>query len=213
MKKIAIFDLDGTLLNTLDSIAKVGNIILEKFDLAPVPTEVYPQFIGGGAAVLLKKLYTYAGGDINRFDEFFSEGIEVYKQHGSKGITVYDGIHMMFEKLKEAGVECAVLSNKPHYITVDACKKYFGDIFLCVYGQRENVAVKPDPFMIDEILKQAKVSKDECIYCGDSIVDVKTGINANVTMLGAAWGFYGDSPFEKADGILYHPLDLLQYIN
>lgn len=212
MTKLVIFDLDGTLLNTLNSIAFFGNTALKNFGLPPVDAKVYPQFIGNGAPVLIEKLYKYVNADPEKFDEFFDMAINIYNEYGNKNIVPYDGIFEMLDNLSERNIKCAVLSNKPHNITTAVCKKFFDGKFECVYGHRPEIAKKPDPFMLNQIIHDMNVSTDECIYCGDSIVDVETAKNANVTVLGAAWGFYGDSQFSDADGILYNPLDILKYL-
>lgn len=212
MKKAVIFDLDGTLLDTLESIAFCGNSALTHFGFSAVDKSIYPQFIGNGAPVLIEKLYKYIGGDAEKFDEFFRYTSDIYSKFGSKNITPYDGIDTMLDALKENNIKCAVLSNKPHTITQQVCKSFFDNRFEFVYGHRPNTPKKPDPHMIYEILKELKCDSSECIYCGDSSVDVETAKNANITMLGAAWGFYGDTPFSTADAILYHPTDILKYI-
>ncbi len=212
MKKVIIFDLDGTLLNTLNSIAFFGNTALKKYNLPTLDVSDYPQFIGKGAPYLIEKLYEYVNGDPERFNEFFNDAMEIYNEYGNKNIVPYDGIDNLLTALNEKGIKCAVLSNKPHNITVEVCEKHFDGKFECVYGHRESVAKKPDPFMIHEILKEIGANADECIYCGDSDVDVITAKNANVFMAGAAWGFYGDKPFADADAVLYNPTDIYKYL-
>lgn len=212
MKKVAIFDLDGTLLNTLESIAFCGNTALKKFGFPTVDVSVYSQFIGKGAPVLIDRLYRYVGGDPAGFDEFFSFTMGVYAEYGDKNITAYDGIDEMLERLRVKGVKCAVLTNKPHDIAVNVCNEFFAEKFDCVYGHRDGVAKKPDPTMIYGILNELGFDKAECVYCGDSDVDVLTAKNAGVTMLGAAWGFYGDAPFADADAVLPHPTELLNHV-
>lgn len=212
MTKLVVFDLDGTLLNTLQSIAVFGNTALEKFGLPTVDISVFPQFIGNGAPVLIEKLYKYVNGDPNNYDNFFKDAIEIYNTLGNKNIFPYDEIDIMLDGLKQRGIKCAVLSNKPHNITTEVCKKFFEGKFDCVFGHRPEIAKKPDPFMLNKIINDMGITSEKCIYCGDSTVDVETGKNANVTMLGAAWGFYGDTPFENADAILYKPTDIFDYI-
>ncbi len=212
MTKLVVFDLDGTLLNTLNSIAFFGNTALKNFGLEPVDISIYPQFIGNGAPALIEKLYKYVKADPDKFDEFFDMALEVYNEYGNKNIVPYNEIDQMIDKLNQKGIKCAVLSNKPHNITTEVCKKFFDGKFECVYGHRPEVAKKPDPFMLNKIIEDMGVLHSECIYCGDSTVDVETGKNAGVAVLGAAWGFYGDSPFADANGILYSPLDILKYI-
>ncbi len=212
MTKLVVFDLDGTLLNTLQSIAFCGNTALKKFGIPTVDVSVFPQFIGNGAPVLIEKLFKYVKADPDKFDDFFRVAIEIYNKFGNENIVPYDDIDLMLNSLNQRGIKCAVLSNKPHNITTEVCKKFFDGKFECVFGHRPEVAKKPDPYMLNKIISDMGISAKECIYCGDSTVDVETGKNANVTVLGAAWGFYGDKPFEKADAILYKPTDIFNYI-
>ena len=212
MKKAAIFDLDGTLLNTLESIAFCGNTALEHFNIDTIPVSVYPRFIGKGAPWLMEQVYKYANINTVSFEDFCSYYMQVYNKYGNSNITPYTNIFELLDKLKELGIKCAVLTNKPHNIAIEVCEHYFKDKFDFVYGHREGVAKKPDPFMLFELMKQLGVSADECVYCGDSEVDVITANKASVTMLGASWGFYGKEQFDNADAILDDPLDLIKYI-
>lgn len=212
MKSVAIFDLDGTLLNTLESISYCGNTILKHFSCEPLDSNTYVSFIGNGAPVLLKKLYDYVKVTSTDFDRFLEYGLSVYAKHGCENILPYNGIECMLKYLKAKGIKCAVLSNKPHNLTVEICKEHFPDTFELVYGHREDVPKKPDPYMIKHILNQLNCKEENCIYCGDSSVDVETAKNAGIMILGAAWGFYGKAPFENADAILEVPQDIFKYI-
>lgn len=212
MKKAAIFDLDGTLLNTLESIAFCGNTTLEHFNIETIPVSVYPQFIGKGAPWLIEQVYKYAKISNIAFEEFSEYYMQIYNKYGNSNITAYNHINEMLDKLKELGIKCAVLTNKPHNIAIEVCDNYFKGKFDFVYGHRQGIAKKPDPFMLFELMKELGVKADECVYCGDSDVDVITAKAANVTMLGASWGFYGKQPFENADAILDDPLELIKYI-
>lgn len=212
MKKAAIFDLDGTLLNTLKSIAFCGNTALEHFNIKTIPVEVYPQFIGKGAPWLMEQVYKYSDMKDVSFEEFCSYYMQVYNKYGNCNITPYNNIFKMLDELKALGIKCAVLTNKPHDIAINVCNEYFKDRFDFVYGHRQGVAKKPDPYMLIELIKELGVNAKDCVYCGDSDVDVITATSAGVTMLGAAWGFYGAEPFENADAILNDPLDLIKYI-
>ena len=213
MKKAVIFDLDGTLLNTLDSIAYCGNLALEHFGMGQIPTAVFPDFVGMGAKVLIEKIFKYVNGDPEIFHEFYEYYIDIYNKNGLHGVKPYSGIGELLDALSARGIKTAVLSNKPHLIVTDACREFFKGKFDLVYGQRENIPIKPDPYMVHEIAEQFSVRTNQCIYCGDSDVDIKTGKNSGALALGASWGFYGDSKFKDADGILKVPSDMLDYID
>lgn len=212
MKKAVLFDLDGTLLNTLESISYCGNIALAHFGLQAVDTKKFPEFIGRGANALIRDLFAYVNGSADIFDSFRSYYLDIYNKNGLYKTEPYDGICRLLTILKERKIKTAVLSNKPDFIVRNACDSFFDGMFDIIFGQRDGVPAKPDPFMPNKIMKDLGVTADECIYCGDSAVDVQTGLNANMCMLGAAWGFYGDSQFENATAVLYHPLEMEKYL-
>ena len=211
MKKAVIFDLDGTLLNTLTSIAYCGNKTLEMYGIEALDVPVYTQFIGRGADVLVELLYNYAGATCD-FESFKKDYMKIYRENGTENTAPYKNIPELLEKLKESQIKLAVLSNKPMPILLDCCDKYFNGVFDIVLGQQKDKPTKPDPTQLYEILEHLEVQPCDCIFCGDSGVDIETGHNAKMTAVGAAWGFYGDTPFEKADAIAYDPLDVLKYI-
>ena len=212
MKKAVIFDLDGTLLNTLESIAYCGNLTLKHFRLQTVSTEKFPQFVGHGAEVLIKGIFEYVHADSKLFEDFRHFYLDTYNKNGLYNTAPYNGIPELLNTLHGRGIKTAVLSNKPHEIVKNACNVFFKNIFDAVYGQRDNVPAKPDPYMINKLINEFGIKQNECIYCGDSGVDIETGKNANVLTLGASWGFYGDTQFKNADGILKKPHDMMKYI-
>lgn len=213
MKKAVVFDLDGTLLNTLNSICNCGNITLSHFGMQSVIPSEFVNFIGHGRDEMVKRLFKYAGGDPECFDKFQEFYTNVYNESGAIGIHPYDGIPELIDSLKSRNIKIAVFSNKPHNIAIDAVHKYFGKKFDLIFGQRSGFPLKPDPTVLYSILDKFEISKEECIYCGDSIVDVQTGKSAGVIMLGTAWGFYGDTPFSDADAVVYHPLEIIDYLD
>ena len=212
MKKAVIFDLDGTLLDTLGSIAHCCNTALREFSLAEIDKSVYPQFVGRGAKVLADSVFKYSGAPDEIYDAFIKRYFEIYEANGTKGVDPYDGVKELLSELKARGVRAAVLSNKPHVIARDVCSQFFGELTDPVYGQRDGVPTKPDPTAAFELMGELGVSAKECVYCGDSGVDVETGKNAGIFTVGAAWGFYGDKPFSRADAIAYKPEDILKYL-
>lgn len=212
MKKAAIFDLDGTLLNTLESIAYCGNLTLAHFSMDMVEVKKFPDFVGHGAEFLIKKLFEYKHGDPLIFTEFRKYYLEAYTKNGLYKTYPYDGILELIDKLRSSGIKTAVLSNKPHEIVKNACNTFFKNKFDAVFGQRDGIPPKPDPYMAIKILDSFGVQAEDCIYCGDSRVDIQTGKNAGITTFGASWGFYGDTQFENSDVILKKPCDMLKYI-
>ena len=188
MDKICVFDLDGTLLNTLDSIAYYVNKALEKNGYGSVPTEKIRQFIGHGARNLVTRALEYTGAENPDIDRILAEYVELYNSDATYLVNPYEGITEMFAALKNAGVSMAVLSNKPHSSTADIIETVFGtDYFYKCEGQREGVPIKPDPTSTLEIIKG--FDKRGCYYIGDSPSDVKTAQNAGVHSIAVTWGF------------------------
>ena len=188
MDKICVFDLDGTLLNTLDSIAYYVNEALKRHNLGFVPTEQVRQFIGHGARNLLARCLEYVGCTGGDIDGILAEYIELYNSDALYLVKPYDGIMDMLETLKKSGVMLAVLSNKPHSSTTDIIEAFFGkDYFYKYEGQREGVPIKPDP--TSTLAMTQGFEKDNCYYVGDSPSDVKTAQNAGVHSIAVTWGF------------------------
>ncbi len=191
MYKACIFDLDGTLTDTLDSLTYSVNATLKELSLSPITGEQCKSFVGSGARVLVAKSIRAAGGDEKLL---LDKAMEIYKRIFQKyctyHVTPYDGIRTLLSTLKQKNLKLAVLSNKPHIQTVDVVTSFFeNDTFACVQGQMEGVPRKPDPqgaLMIAEILG---TDKRECLYIGDSDVDMQTGRAAGMDTVGVTWGF------------------------
>ena len=187
MKKLCIFDLDGTLLNTLDSIAYYVNDTMKHFGLPVIETEKIRTFVGNGARNLSDRALRYNGSELD-VEGVLSVYIEKYNSDALYLVKPYDGIRELLSKLHENGVTLAVLSNKPHSSTSIMIDEIFGkDLFSVVRGPYNNEKVKPDPAVANEIAKGFE--KENCFFIGDSDVDIKTGRNALMHTIGVTWGF------------------------
>lgn len=187
MKKLCIFDLDGTLLNTLDSIAYYVNDTMKHFGLPVIETEKIRTFVGNGAKNLISRSLRYNGSELDA-EKVLSVYIEKYNSDALYLVKPYEGIPELLSKLRENGVTLAVLSNKPHSSTSIMIDKIFGkDLFSVVRGPYNNEKVKPDPAVANEIAKGFE--KENCFFIGDSDVDIKTGRNALMHTIGVTWGF------------------------
>lgn len=187
MKKLCIFDLDGTLLNTLDSIAYYVNDTIKHFGLPVIETEKIRTFVGNGAKNLISRSLRYNGSELDA-EKVLSVYIEKYNSDALYLVKPYEGIPELLSKLRENGVTLAVLSNKPHSSTSIMIDKIFGkDLFSVVRGPYNNEKVKPDPAVANEIAKGFE--KENCFFIGDSDVDIKTGRNALMHTIGVTWGF------------------------
>ena len=216
MKKAVIFDLDGTLSDSINSIKYCGDRALAPFGIGPFETKQYCYFVGDGAANLVKRALI-AGGDeeLVHFEEAFALYKEIFRDNCMYQVKPYDGIRELLAKLKEAGVKIAVLSNKPHLETIRVIETLFGkDYFDVIQGQKEGVAIKPSPEGAFQVLEQLNLTAEEILYLGDTATDMKTGKGAGAFTVGALWGFRERRELEEshADAIIGHPLELLEYL-
>ncbi|GFI44042.1 phosphoglycolate phosphatase [Lachnospiraceae bacterium] len=208
-----IFDLDGTLTDTLASLTYSVNETLKEMGLSPITAEQCRSFVGNGARVLIEKALAAVGlPDKSRL----LEGMEIYGRIFDANctylVTPYEGVRDMLVKMKEQGMKLGVLSNKPHRQTVKVVREIFGEgMFDCVQGQQEGIARKPDPEGVYRLMDALKVSKEECLYVGDSEVDIQTGKNAGVRTIGVAWGFRTREILEAAGAemIIDTPVELM----
>lgn len=216
MIKACIFDLDGTLTDTIDSLAYSVGETLKEMGLKPITKEQCQSFVGNGAKYLLDKAVRAAGDtDAGRLNEAMEIYGRIFDENCTYHVTAYRGIEQMIEKLKEKEVKLAVLSNKPHRQTVKVAREIFGgDVFDALQGQQEGIPRKPSPEGIYAILEKLGVSKEECLYVGDSEVDVATGTAAGTKTVSVAWGFRTEDQLRAAGAslIICSPEELLGLI-
>ena len=191
MKSLLIFDLDGTLLNTIADMAESANFALTKCGFPTHETSAYRFFIGNGINKLFERILPEDEKNQENILELRKYFLEHYEIHNSELTVPYAGITELLLKLQSAGIMLAVASNKYHKATEKLVKHFFpGILFVAVFGQREGIAVKPDPTIIHDILAKAKVNRtEEVLYIGDSGVDMQTAQNAGVEACGVTWGF------------------------
>lgn len=191
MIKLAIFDLDGTLLDTIEDIAKACNHALEECGCPARQLEEFNGMVGHGIFNLFRKALPEDMRNEEMVRKMHSCFVPYYREHICDRTKPYDGIYETLDILAENGISFAVASNKYQEGTEQLVNHFFGRYgFISVLGQRTGKAIKPDPEIIAEILKGTEGTRaDETVYCGDSDVDMQTGINAGVRTIGAAWGF------------------------
>ena len=216
MKAAVIFDLDGTLSDSIHSIKYCADQAVADFGYGPFSEQQYKYFVGDGAANLIKRALA-AGGDRegSHFEEAFAKYREIFRENCMYRVEPYEGIRELLAALKEKNVKIAVLSNKPHAETVNVIETLFGkDYFDVIQGQKENVAIKPSPEGVFQILEQLGLTADDILYLGDTSTDMKTGKSAGAFTVGALWGFREREELEEnhADAIIGHPLDLLDFL-
>ena len=214
--KACIFDLDGTLTDTLESLVYSVRATLREMGLPEITKEQCRTFVGNGARRLMEESLA-AVGDENA--ERLEEGMQVYgrifDENCTYHVTPYEGIPEMLKALKDKGIQLAVLSNKPDRQTVKVVKAIFGEeLFDYAQGQKEGIRRKPEPDGVWYLMEQMHVSKEECLYIGDSEVDAATGRNAGLKTIGVLWGFRDRKTLETAgvDDLIDRPDELLQFV-
>ena len=188
--KLILFDLDGTLVNTLEDLAVSTNVALKEHGYPQHPIEAYKYFVGNGVYKLIERALPCEARteeEINKIKESF---IAYYDAHLTDYTKPYEGILETIEKLKMSGIQLAVVTNKPHAQALRVVRACFKpDTFIEVWGQREGIPHKPDPTVVRQIMTKYERVSDEVLYIGDSDVDMQTAKNAQVKGLGASWGF------------------------
>lgn len=198
MKKLVIFDLDGTLLNTIADLALSTNYALDKLGYPTHEVEAYNFMVGNG----INKLFERALPEGEKTEENVlrvrKEFVPFYDMHNADESRPYPGIPELLSRLQDAGIQVAVASNKYQAATQKLITHYFPTIkFTAVFGQRDGVNVKPDPTIVFDILKIANIEKNDVLYVGDSGVDMQTAANAGVTACGVTWGFRPRAELEE----------------
>ena len=199
MIKTCIFDLDGTLINSLPAIAHFGNTALSAYGFPTHETEKYKYVVGDGAAVLVHRMLGEYDTDEN-YKKVKAEYDRLYESDVLYNTFPYDGIKELLSNLKQNGIKIAVLSNKPHNVTSMVVTKLFGEnTFDICFGQRDNIPKKPAPDGALIICKEIGCTKDEVIFIGDTNVDIRTGKNAGFTTIGVLWGFRDENELKEAN--------------
>lgn len=216
MKKAVIFDLDGTLADTIASITYCGNLALSRFGLPSFGEEDYKHFVGDGAAMLIRRALLAAGDErLEHFDEVYETYLEIFAKDCMYQVKPYEGICALLEELKRLSVRIAVLSNKPDRDSLRVVEALFGKgYFDFVQGQRADIPRKPDPAGVYRIMEAFVLPAGDFLYVGDSGVDMKTGRAAGIFTVGVLWGFRDRKELVEngADAVISKPLELLSHL-
>lgn len=189
MKRLVIFDLDGTLLNTVGDIAAATNYALQKNGFPTHTVEEIRSFVGNG----INKLFERALPEGDKTEEMVltirRDFVPYYNAHGAEMTMPFPGIVELLYTLRRLGIAVAVASNKYQQATTMLMETYFPEIdFAAIYGQRDGIPTKPDTRIVDDILAGTGISKADTLYVGDSGVDMQTAINAGLDCVGVTWG-------------------------
>ena len=215
MKKLVIFDLDGTLLDTIADLATATNHALQQLGYPCHDTETIRTYVGNGINKLLERALPEnkrTEANVIKMRSFF---VPYYDIHNAELSIPYPEIISLLETLQDKGIMIAVASNKYQIATEKLIRHYFPTIkFIEVLGQREGISVKPDPTIVFDILKKADVTPEETLYVGDSGVDMQTAINSGIDAIGVVWGFRPKAELEsyQPQGIITKASEVLKFI-
>ena len=209
MVQAVIFDMDGTLLDTLEDLKESVNFVLSKFNFAKRTKDEIRQFVGNGVKILFERALPQ-----NVSSEILEECIATFKENYSKNMynhtAPYNSIVEILSKLKENNLKIGVVSNKYDIAVKELSKKYFGNLIDSSIGQSDDIPQKPAPNGIFRTMQELGV--DSAIYVGDSDVDIETAHNAGLKCIGVTWGFRDKKHLKKADYIINLPIELIEII-
>ncbi len=210
MNDTILFDLDGTLLNTLEDIADGVNHALRKMNYPERTLDEVRQFVGNGVAMLIKRAVPEGTSEelINTCLQFNKE---YYSTHVNEKTRPYEGIMTLLKELKDKGYKVGVVSNKYDSAVKDLCHLYFSDYVTVAVGNRTGVPTKPAPDCVYSAVQELGSDLGNTVFVGDSDVDVHTAHNAGLPCIGVAWGFRGRAFLESAgaDMVIDNPMELL----
>lgn len=208
-----VFDLDGTLLDTLGDLRDSVNYALKKNNLPERTTEEIRSFVGNGIRLLIERSVP-ENTVLEITDKCFSDFKEYYKDHSAILTKPYDGIIELMKALKSRGVKIAVVSNKADFAVKTLMEDYFSGIYDCAYGERAGVERKPAPDGVLGAISEIGAEIENTIYIGDSEVDVETSKNAKLPCIAVTWGFRDKEVLESLNPeyIVDSPSDILNII-
>ena len=216
-KKLVIFDLDGTLLNTIDDLAVSANYALRQHGYGYPEHELpaYRYFVGNGITKLIERALPEAERCEPAILQLREEFVGYYQRHKTDLTRPYPGIPELLSHLSAKGIQLAVASNKYHQGTVELIRHYFGtDLFKVVLGQRGHIPAKPDPAIVYEILHLTGITPADTLYIGDSGVDMQTARRSGITSIGVSWGFRPRQELTEngACHIVDRPEEIIRYL-
>lgn len=218
MYKCCIFDLDGTLVDSIHAIKKSVDRTLDGWGMRQVSLEECRRYVGDGYKELLERALRACGDEgLTHYNEALKRYPEIFKECCMYQVEAYDGIRELLAFLKEHDIHTGVLSNKPHKRTLESVKGVFGEgCFDLVYGEREDMGIhkKPSPEGVWAMVEELGAAKEEVLYLGDTNTDMRTGKNAGVDTAGVTWGFRDREELEGFGPrfIVTHPSQVVKII-
>lgn len=209
---LVIFDLDGTLLNSIADLAEAANFALRDNGYPQHSPAAYPYFVGNGVTRLLERVLPEDARTPENLERMHDSFLKYYNEHLTTHTRPYRGIEDLIHRLRENDIAIAVASNKYQEAVSKLIEHFFGDDeWAAVWGHRENMPVKPDPSIVFGILSEYPTEKAQVIYVGDSGVDMDTARRAGVTSVGVTWGFRTEQELRDhgADYVVNTPAEIL----
>ncbi|MBR2151693.1 MAG: HAD-IA family hydrolase [Clostridia bacterium] len=210
-----VFDLDGTLLNTLDDLANGVNYTLEKFGYPTHEIEKYKIFVGNGMKNLINRAVPEEIKNTEIEKDILAAFMEYYSAHSTDLTCPYDGVEDMIDALKDRGIKIGMVTNKAHNAAIDIMEKYFSGKFDYVLGQSEKFPLKPNPASAIFVCETLGCTPENSIFVGDSGVDMKTGADGGFLPVGVLWGFRDKDELisNGAKAVISHPAELLKIVD
>ena len=215
MKKLVVFDLDGTLVDSIFDLGNAVNFALKENNLPLHPMSNYYTFVGNGMEDLVRRSMNEKGTDDELYIKVRKVFDEHYNAHSNDNTVAYNGIRELLASLKSKSVKTAVLTNKGHQYVGAILDRCFPDHeFDLYYGQRQGIERKPHPQSFELMLDELNVAKEDCLYIGDSEVDVKTALNAGVDLVAVTWGYRSADIIKEAGAeiLVNSPEEILNYV-
>lgn len=210
--KLIVFDLDGTLINSLEDLADSANWMLLQHGYPTHPVDAYRYFVGDGMRKLIERILPLEERNDVRIEQCKAEFVAYYTIHMEDKTVVYPGMIELLKELKDRGLKIAVATNKVHIAVAPLMAKYFPGIrFDSMIGQREGIPVKPHPQIMYDILKETGCQPSETLHVGDTATDMQLAHSAGVTPVGVLWGYRPLEELQEAGAkfIIEKPEELL----
>ena len=215
MYETIVFDLDGTLLDTLDDLADSTNVALAAYGLPPRTREEVRGFVGNGVAKLIER--AVGKEHLAEKENVLAAFRERYAAHCADKTAPYEGVISLLQTLRERGIKTAVLSNKPDAVVKSLSTRYFGGLLQESVGENEAAGIrkKPAPDALYEVMKNLSADPETTVYVGDSDVDIQTAKNAGIDCICVTWGFRDRDFLEKNGGVYFvdAPAEILKYMD
>lgn len=214
MIKAALFDLDGTLANSLEDLAQGVNLALTTYGYPTHETEAFKYFVGDGIPKMIERALPEGERSADNIEKLRKIFIEHYGVHYADNTYAYDGMPELVNTLKEKGFLVAVVTNKAQDMADIVVNKLYGDAFDLVFGQRPGIPAKPDPTAAFMAMEQLGVTSEECVFLGDSGMDILAAVNSGAVPIGETWGFRKEDELLEngAKFIINHPEELIELI-